>query len=488
MQQLANGTDFAFTRPPRTAATWTQNDFEELEAGDEKTSVAPSHAALTDGVLIRDAHVTVFAMHPSTRGHLTATETPLYVAPSGSLRALIDYRVQLPTANNSTDTDWSVTSHSIEEVRLRDDETTIAQSAGTHTPVLGYELETGGPATLTVEADIAVAVGNGITSNTETLTVSETIDVVVYDLTAYPHYTTYPNGDTGVAIFQSLPWHGYTLGENASVRGVWRFYTARDRRWDTLSVSTATDAETIESPSLPVYVHAYPSRIGPRAEPLRDGPELLDVWGIERDSPNETLGENVAVEVVDEPYTTSYGVAIRATAVDRDDLTVSGIVHGVNATVVDTDETTRLFNESNLSVTVISQTTSEATLRIELRDNETDRPIVLADNPRLDPLREERRTGYITVAGERVETNSTGVALLTVSQPGIYTARYHPGSWLSTDPAYTPASASARWHPLSSIDGWVALAVEVLWMSIPFLVTLYAGRRVLTFLPGGRID
>jgi len=44
-----------------------------------------------------------------------------------------------------------------------------------------------------------------------------------------PYYAEYPNGDSGVAIFQSRPWQGYTLTEedDARVRGVWRFYTAR---------------------------------------------------------------------------------------------------------------------------------------------------------------------------------------------------------------------------------------------------------------------
>ncbi|SEO19359.1 hypothetical protein SAMN04487948_10113 [Halogranum amylolyticum] len=487
IQQLANGTDISFTRPPKTAATWTDHDFEDLAAGDETKSIAPAHANLTDGVLIRDAHVSTFAIHPSTRGHLTPSETPLYIAPTGSLRALVDYRVRLPSTNNSSARNWTITSHEIEAVRLSQEETTIAQTTG-HTPVLEYTLTDGGPTTLTIEADIAVTIDNGLISETETLTVSETLEVVVYDLTAYPHYTTYPDGDTGVAMFQNQPWQGYSLGANASVRGVWRFYTARDRRWDTLSVSTETTNQTVDSPALPVYVHAYPSRIGPRAEPLRNGPELIDVWGVEHASPNETLGSNVAVEVVEQPYAASYGVAVRTETVDRDELTVSGIVRGVNATIVDAADSHRTFRESNLTVTVVSQTTSEATLRIELRDNETSTPIALAEHPRLDPLSEESRTGYITIAGERVETNSTGVAFITVDQPGIYTATYHSGSWLSSDPAYTPASASARWHPLSSIDSWLVFVVEVVWWATPFLVALYAGQRVLTFLPGSRID
>src|SRR6056297_2672480 len=83
IHQLANGTDITFKRPPATAATWTRNDFEDLEAGDSDTSVHPPHASLEDGVFIEDAHATVFAVQPSTRGHLESGESPLYIAPNG---------------------------------------------------------------------------------------------------------------------------------------------------------------------------------------------------------------------------------------------------------------------------------------------------------------------------------------------------------------------------------------------------------------------
>jgi len=96
IHQLANGTDITFKRPPETAATWTRNDFRDLEAGGSDTSVHPPHASLEDGVFIEDAHATVFAVQPSTRGHLESGETPLYIAPNGTMRGFIDYRVRIP--------------------------------------------------------------------------------------------------------------------------------------------------------------------------------------------------------------------------------------------------------------------------------------------------------------------------------------------------------------------------------------------------------
>ena len=121
VHQVANGTDITFKRPPATAATWTRNDFEDLEAGDADTSVHPPHADLEDGVFIEDAHATIFAVQPSTRGHLESGETPLYIAPNGTMRGFVDYRVRVPNGSSSGNTtiEWSLTDHEVEEIRLK---------------------------------------------------------------------------------------------------------------------------------------------------------------------------------------------------------------------------------------------------------------------------------------------------------------------------------------------------------------------------------
>ncbi|ELZ68855.1 hypothetical protein C457_10606 [Haloferax prahovense DSM 18310] len=496
LHQLANGTDITFTRPPATAATWTRNDFADLDAGGPDTSTYPPHASLEDGTFIDDAHATIFAVTPSTRGHLDAGETPLYIAPNGTVRGLVDYRVRVPTGNETGNrtTDWALVSHEIENIRLKIDGIPVATASGTHTPELQYQTTHSWSANLTLEANISVRLKKTVETTvggeskttvnyrTETRTVSDTLDTEIYDLAAYPYYAQYPNGDTGVAIFQSRPWQGYTLTDEGTsrVRGVWRFYTARNTNWDTLVTSTASTTTTAQSDAIPVRVHAYPSQIGPRAEPVRDGPDIIDMWGADRASPRETIGENVTVEVVNESYTPTYGLAVRAETVDREALRVGGIVRGVNATVVDPQVgSARQLRESNLSVELVSQTTSNATLRVELRDNQTGAPIASNGSDRQYPIGGSSHSGYITVGDQRVETNGSGVAIVTLDEPGIYTARYHPGTWLGHDPAYVGDTASVRWHPLGTLEGWVAFVVEVGWQAIPFVVTFYAGRRLL---------
>ncbi|WP_226023981.1 hypothetical protein [Halomicrobium salinisoli] len=496
IHQVANGTDISFTQPPATAATWTRNDFADLAAGGPDASVHPPHATLEDGVFVDDAHATIFAVHPSTRGHLESGETPLYIAPNGTMRGFVDYRVRVPDGSSSGNrtTAWSLTDHEIETVRLQKDGETIAEQDGSHSPALDYQIDEDGSATLTLQAEISVRLekttridlGNrtnvSTSYRTETYTVSDSIDVEIYDLSAYSYYAAYPNGDSGVAIFQSQPWQGYTLteGDNRSVRGVWRFYTARDTNWDTLVRSNQTDSTSIESDAIPVYVHAYPSRIGPRAEPVRGGPEIIDTWGSDRPTPTGTIGENVHVEVVNETYTTTYGVAVRSNTVDRDALHVAGIVRGVNASITDpAGGSERHLRNSNLSVEVVEQNESQATLKIRLRDNETGSPIALEAGGRQYPISDSTRNGYITVADQRVETNESGVAVVTISEPGIYTAQYHPGTWLGHEPAYVSDTETIRWHPLGTIDGWFAFLLEIAWQLIPFFVMLYAGKRLL---------
>ncbi|GGL42804.1 hypothetical protein GCM10009037_27930 [Halarchaeum grantii] len=486
LQQLANGTDVTFTRPPKTAATWTKHDFRDLQAGGPETSRHPENADLEDSALIADAHATIFAAHPSTRAHLASGKTRAYLAPDGTLRGLVDYRVRSP----NTSTEWSLTSNQVSHVWLTQDGETIASSTGTQTPTLDYHLQNTRNTTLTLHATIEITVeqtttvnGNTVSTTTETdsVTVTDSLSGSVYDLAAYPYYAEYPDGDAGVAIFQSRPWQGYTLTDNGSarVRGVWRFYTARHTNWDTLVASTRDGETRTNSDAIPVSVHAYPSRIGPVAEPVRTGPSVVRTWGINRSSPASTLGENVHIDVVNDSYKTSYGVAVRANQVDRQALHVAGIVRGVNATIFQPSSgSTRHLRESNLTASVLSQNDSAAKVRLELRDNQTDAPIDLSTEQRGRALAQSPN-GSIAIGDQHVETNASGIAVVTLTQPGIYTAQYHPESWLGANPAYVRDQASVRWHPLGTLSGWFNLAFTTGWKLLPFVVMFYAGQRLL---------
>jgi hypothetical protein len=348
-----------------------------------------------------------------------------------------------------------------------------------------------GPPADTPEPDWTV-VDRDTDTVTETLTASDSRDVTVYDLEAWLRYVRRPDGGVGLAAFRSAPWQGLSVGSaDHRVRGVWRFYTARETEWDRVTVATAEGTTTRPSDALPVYVHAYPSELAPRvADP--GGPlELTRVWGKQRDSPAGTLGEGVTVEVVERPYQASYGLALRTRdrAIDPSTVTVHGIVRGTTADVTTPRATReRELRDASLSITVLERTSDGAVLQLHLTDGETGEPIPLENlSPRRSPLADTDRTGYITVAGETVRTGPNGTATVTVTEPGIYTARYRPSSWLRADPAYASTTATARWHPLHTVDSWLRLLTTTLQWAIPFALALYAGRRLGRIVRAGEV-
>ena len=506
-QALASCTELTFKQPPRTARQWTTDDFQSLTAGGPATSVYPEHADRDASRFIKDAHATIFAVQPSTILHGDADGTTLYLAPDGDLRALVDYRVHVPadaTAKNQT-IEWTLLDHEIEAIRLTQDGDLRSRQDGQHTPTVAYELDGAGPSTLAVEAAITAELEQTITERvgnqtrtrserlTDNITVSQEVDATVYNLTATVYQAAYPDGDAGVAIYQSQPWHGYqlTADEEASVRGVWRYYTARDTDWDTLVHGTETGTEVVAADARPVYTHAFPSEVGPRAEPIHDGPTIQAVWGRERDSPAPTVHDDVEIGIVDAPYERSYGLAVRTEAFDRDELVVQGIVHGTVAKLTDPDDGThRAIRESELTTELLERTHHEVTVRIELRDAETGAPIALADaveDRRRAPIGGSRREGYITIGDKRVTTNASGVGVVTLDQPGPYTAVYHPGSWRTHDPAYVGDRSSLSWHPLLTARGWVALLLRTVWAALPFAVALYAGMKLGSFLRASEV-
>jgi hypothetical protein len=408
VESLSRLTDFAFATPPGTARRWSAGAFERIRPGGPDESVAPAGAALSNDRFLNDAHVSVFGVHPATWVHADAGEPVRYIAPNGTVRALVDYRIQEPDSDkqarpNATRRVYRVRDHEVESVRLtavRDGEQIALDETTGQTPTLDYDLteRAGGPITLEVEADITVSVRRyreravcwpwenqtvcswETTDSdrlTETLTVRDEIDADLYRLNVSTSTVAYPDGGRGVATFYSAPWRGLSVegGDAPEVRGVWRFYTARDPAWDELDVRSAdgTDSRVTTREERPVAVHAYPSRIGPRVtDPATL--ELIQVWGVEQSSPEAAMDPNVNVGVVTDPYTASYGVATRIN-VDESNETVeplaviaTGIVAGVDARGVTATAAVRELRESELSATVLNDSKGPIRVRLELTD------------------------------------------------------------------------------------------------------------------------
>lgn len=496
VHELANGTDISFRRPPATARRWTHYAHQTFRPGDTATAKHPPTTATTDGRFIKDAHATIFSVTPATHAHIAPNDTRHYIAPTGAVRAVVDYRLSPAASDGNAIESQTIQDHAITEVRLyagpppdtpgeNDTRGVLARQSGSHHPVLEYRLDDTTIERVGVAVDIEVTVSYpGVNGSriveTEHVTVTDSIMVTPYDLRAMAQYARYPDGTMGAAVYQTAPWHGYTLStdDGVSVRGVWRYFTARNKSWDTLTVSTATDDSSVESDVLPVAVHAYPSRLGPRTEPEAGGPDILRTWGDPAESPVSTPPANVSVEVVEEAYSPTYGVAVRSSQVDPAAVTVHGIVAGTDATINNSTTGPRDVRESRLTATQITENATGITIRFRLETAATGTPIELDNGSRRAPFTERGRPGVITVAGRRVKTNATGHAVVHLTEPGVYTARYEAASWLDSHPTYTNDSVIVRWHPLLTADGWLASMTRWLPLSLVLIGLWLLGRRL----------
>ncbi|WP_338901839.1 hypothetical protein [Salinibaculum marinum] len=471
MAELAAMTDIPFADPLQAVEAWNLADHRDFPQTDAMTSVHPVGITLADGQFVRDAYAAVFSVQPSTRGRLSATDQPLYVAPNGTLLGTIDYRVVIPENTSSVDrrVEWTLKRHAINATRLLVDGAVESRSSGSNTPRLSYtELAeyTGSTHTLALEADVAVALEQTVsectawtnastvnsTSNTtvsttnsqsgptsractnwevtvtehaESLTVRDAVEVTVYTLSVSGFQTRYPDGDLGVVVYKNQPWLGYEA-PTGSVRGSWRFYSARETGWDTLAETSSSGSTLRHSPLHPLQVTAFPMETGPTPAP-RANVSLIESFGVNTTAP--TLPPNVQLDVPEDSYTASYGLASRLHAANYSlsRLSALGLVRGVETSLRPESFSEIPFHRSNLSLDVLNASAETTTVRVSLRDRETG-----------DPIETQSREGYVLVDGQRINTTANGTALVTLAGDRTsVSARYEPERWWDVNPAYT---------------------------------------------------
>lgn len=491
VEQLGEGTDIPFNSPPQAVEQWNQGDHQEFPETNSSVSIHPPDANLTNKQFIKEAYAEVFAVQPSTRARLSSSRQPLYVAPNGTLRGTVDYRVAVPSNDTSGDRRvyWSLKSHQIEETKLLVDGGEETTAGGSHTPVLSYSLD--GYASekhqLTLQANISIRLRKEVEICTahndegdctswessvsypiESVTVTDTIEATEYELAVSGYIAEYPNGDLGLVVYKNQPWLGYQL-PNGDVRGVWRFYSARDTDWDTLVYSSDDGQQITHSPLHPLQVNAYPIETGPTPSP-RQNVTILDVYGTSTSPP--TLPSDVHLDILTDPYTASYGIATR-TATDEQLETVRawGLVRGVEAERP-ADEFARIqISESNLTLKVVDQTEATVTVRVSLQNASTGAPINTDD-----------RDGYIVVNGQRLNTTGNGTVTTTIERsPGGVTARYEPGHWWLNLPGYTGDSDTVllQGTALQILSTLFRIGVPVsLFLFAVFLIDRITGWRI----------
>ncbi|WP_277552346.1 hypothetical protein [Halobaculum limi] len=479
MRLLAAGTDIPLDAPPKAVEQWNVGELSEFPVTGPGASVYPTAATPVSGRFIADAHATIFTVQPSTHARLAVGEQPLYVADRGAVLGVVDYRVAVPDDIRSAlyRESWELTSYTISEIRLLVDGAVVARAEGTRTPTLEYDLvdAAGEPRTLTLEADIDVSFTRTTTAGeptcpswnnsssctttwttsvrtlSESLTVSDAIDVVGYDLDVSGARTQYPNGDVGVVLYKNQPWLGYALGD-ASVSGVWRFYSARDPAWDTLTRADGTETTTEHSSLHPLQVNAYPIETGPTAAP-RSQIAILDTYG-DRTMP-PPLPPHVNLDVLTEAYTASYGIATRSSGVEPDSwrIVARGLVGRERVTLTPSELTAVPMHRSNLTLTIDETTDETVVVRASLRDAETGEAIDTAD-----------RGESLRINGREVDTGPDGTVTVTLDREvGGVSARYEPRPWWDGGIAYTGDSdvVSPRGVVLETVQALFEFAVPL---------------------------
>lgn len=533
--RLLNGTDYTWTTPPQTPQQWTRTGFRQFAVNfstDRHKSIHPSHAALRDDELegggIEDAHASFVGVTPVTRVYVNDSATQTLVGSEGNVLGLVDYRAQTPTADtnesNGKTVNWTLDSHEITrvcvlqgvpEVKADCNRTgaRIASGRGSHTPNLTYDaLEFAGRATtVTFVAEIEarftkrvnvretwteeicreVETPNGtrteceevrrsrwntsVSQQTQRVTVTDALqDVTVYRHRAAVRYARFPSGEMGAVVQSSHRWAGLRLPGVGRITTPWQFYSARDTQWDRLGITTENETTLRDSSLRPARVYAYPADTSPRGLTTGDRPDFTVeaiVQGDEYTTPVEALPRRVHVNVVEDSYTTTTAIALRAPTFTPN-VTVSGIVPSESTSQLNVSATTGVVDvhRSAISATVVASNYSHATVRVTLTDTTNGRPLDLRG-----------RDGYVTVQDHRVNTNASGVVRVTVPKSNGIAVRYRPAPWWHHSSAYT--STRTRIHVESgffTVSRQARLWTRMVAYLLPFVVTLY----LLQQLPG----
>ncbi|ERJ04942.1 hypothetical protein HLRTI_003055 [Halorhabdus tiamatea SARL4B] len=64
-------------------------------------AIHPAGTPISGSGFIRDAAITIFAVHPSTKAYVSAHNQPHYISRDGEVLATTDYRVRVPKARGS---------------------------------------------------------------------------------------------------------------------------------------------------------------------------------------------------------------------------------------------------------------------------------------------------------------------------------------------------------------------------------------------------
>ena len=465
---LATSTDIPFDEPPAAVAQWNAGDHREFPTRGTNWSVAPTGTPRRNKGPIRDATVRIFAIDPSTLVH-DSTGTALTTAPDGTVRAVVDYRLQL----RADDTEgprrvrYWVDSDDIDEVTLSVDGSPHRTVSGSHRPVLAYS-GLAGSSRLSVSATVSATVATlerhcgkydhvnetcltywnaTLTTDETTLTVTDSIDVTVETLaTPTVVRATFDDGSQALYVKPNAPWSALSAG-SAHVRSTWWVYTAGDDDWRTLEARTQNTSLTDydDSPARPLQAHAvrmYDASV--------TGGNFTRIWTRSVGSP--ALPPEIDLSV--EPTSTevdAVGVRLPAGEPPVTTVTVTGLVRGSEQ-----DATVGRYvrvKAVSLDADIDHQSNGTALVTVRLRDS---------DGAPVD-------SGSVRIAGTDVPVHAGQASAPIDPLARTVEIAYHPEPWWSTHgtrtylPARTVALVPPTYPEPAEVIDW--LVITALWFT-----------------------
>lgn len=317
------------------------------------------------------------------------------------------------------------------------------------------------------------------------------IDVRYYSQpTPTAEVARYPDGDTEF-VLEGRDMYGYRLGWDALFSEVrwpqddlkagwaWRVFSARRPAWSYLVNETATTRSVSESPTHPLQNYAFPVAASTGDTP---GTGLathgdIRVAGIVRSSTpirTPSIDDRILVSAPQPQYRLPYAVRYRTEEhLEFSDARVVGLLNGTNTTGVYVDREVQL-RETNLTAEITDAGRNELRVNVTLR-----KVLETSQGSVRRPLSTKDSRAYVTVNGQRIQTNEAGTATVVVDDGAYVEVQYHPVDWIShrRDESYL---ASSRWFRTeSTASGFVLrLVVELTILFFPFVLVLLTLRSI----------
>ncbi len=499
VEYLTHSSDYFYLEPPEAPEEWNRGELSRFTT-DEDTSVHPEGVELEDGEIVKDAHVSFFAVEPSTLypvpqppedefGEVpddvdadVPDEDTVLLAPSrnAQVHGMVDYRIEgpdisdFPEINGGLEPDIEVVDHEARVALSDGGQVTAVRDGSAGSFSLTYDEISAGALELTAIVNVTVRVEDE-TQTVSDVAVNDSLTVVPYDFSddgfaAVGTTGIYPGGDAALfltPLIEPPGWSSVGLSDGTKIHSEWRFFSARDTDWDTVRESTAGGTEDSSRGYHPVNVHAYPSRAGFHI----DGDAEVEEGVGPRLGPPE-MPDGVSVDAPESDFNLSQVLDVRYNSSDES-REITGLVRGESAGIQLVPGLT-VIRDTNLTLSVVERhENGVVTVGVSLRDSEG------------NPIDTRIGDDYVRVEGrENVTTGLDGTTTVNVTPTpsGAVTARYVPEDWHDTpdgEPGYLSDSDTIYAQAEYDLFEELGLLLQLGFFLLPFLILVFMFDRLL---------